>query len=127
MHGRPDARSSPVAARSSPSRSAAKSTRRANNSFIFPGVGLGVLVSRASRVTDSMFSAAAAALAGEVTADDLAAGRIYPPQNRMRDVARAVATAVANVAYDEGLATAPRPAELAAEVTRAMYWPEYVT
>jgi malate dehydrogenase (oxaloacetate-decarboxylating)(NADP+) len=100
---------------------------QANNSFIFPGVGLGVLVSRASRVTDSMFSAAAAALAGEVTADDLAAGRIYPLQNRMRDVARAVATAVANVAYDEGLATAPRPAELAAEVTRAMYWPEYVT
>ena len=100
---------------------------QANNSFIFPGVGLGVLVSRASRVTDSMFSAAAVALAGEVTADDLAAGRIYPPQNRMRDVARAVAAAVASVAYDEGLATAPRPAELAAEVTRAMYWPEYVT
>jgi malate dehydrogenase (oxaloacetate-decarboxylating)(NADP+) len=100
---------------------------QANNSFIFPGVGLGVLVSRASRVTDSMFSAAAAALAGEVGGDDVAAGRIYPPQHRMRDVARAVASAVAKVAYDEGLATATRPAEIADEVARAMYWPEYAT
>ncbi|UCH17079.1 MAG: NAD-dependent malic enzyme [Burkholderiales bacterium] len=100
---------------------------QANNSFIFPGVGLGVLVSRASRVTDSMFSAAAAALASEVGGDDVAVGRIYPPQNRMRDVARAVATAVAKVAYDEGLATATRPAGIPGEVERAMYRPEYAT
>ena len=66
-------------------------------------------------------------LAGEVGGDDVAVGRIYPPQNRMRDVARAVATAVAKVAYDEGLATATRPAGIAGEVERAMYRPEYAT
>ena len=100
---------------------------QANNSYVFPGVGLGILVSGARRATDAMFFAAATALASQVTEEDLAAGRIFPLQTRMRDVAEAVATAVARVAFDEGLATRPIPDDLPATVRRAMYRPEYAS
>ena len=52
--------------------------RQGNNSYIFPGVGLGVIVSGASRVTDDMFMAAAHALAAQVREDDLRAGQPVP-------------------------------------------------
>jgi len=100
-------------------------TGQANNSFVFPGVGLGVLASGAARVTDGMFAAAARALADQAGAEDLAAGRIFPPAARMREVAAAVAAAVARTAYAEGLATRARPADLAAHVRAGMYRAEY--
>jgi malate dehydrogenase (oxaloacetate-decarboxylating)(NADP+) len=84
---------------------------QANNAWIFPGVGAGLLLSRATRVTDDMFIAAARALAAEVTAQDLAQGRLFPATPRMREVDAAVAAAVARV---------PREAARA-----AMYRPEY--
>jgi malate dehydrogenase (oxaloacetate-decarboxylating)(NADP+) len=98
---------------------------QANNSYVFPGVGLGILVSGAKRVTDAMFFAAATALASRVTEEDLAVGRIFPLQTRMREVAEAVASAVARVAFEEGLATRPVPADLPATVRQAMYRPAY--
>ena len=98
---------------------------QANNSHIFPGVGLGVIVSGATRVTDDMFFAAAAALAGQVTEADLAAGRIFPHQSRMREVAAAVAVAVADVAGKQDLATRPLPTDLAKAMIEAMYRPAY--
>ena len=98
---------------------------QANNSYIFPGVGLGVIVSGATRVTDDMFFAAAAALADQVTEADLAVGRIFPHQSRMREVAAAVAVAVADVAGKQDLATRPLPADLAKAVIEAMYRPAY--
>jgi malate dehydrogenase (oxaloacetate-decarboxylating)(NADP+) len=98
---------------------------QANNSYIFPGVGLGLLVSGARRVVDPMFFAAAHALADCVTEGDLAAGRVFPLQDRMRDVAAAVATVVAGVAFEQGLATRPHPADIGAAVRAAMYVPEY--
>jgi malate dehydrogenase (oxaloacetate-decarboxylating)(NADP+) len=98
---------------------------QSNNSYVFPGVGLGVMVSGATRVTDAMYLAAAEALAAQVTEEDLDFGRIFPLQSRMREVAGAVATAVARVAYADGLATRPRPDDLPAAVARAMYVPEY--
>ncbi|MBS1216072.1 MAG: malate dehydrogenase [Proteobacteria bacterium] len=98
---------------------------QANNSYIFPGVGLGLMVSGATRVTDAMFFAAANTLAGMVTEADLRLGRVFPPQTRMREVAVAVATAVAGVAWDAGLAKKPRPADLRAAIASAMYQPAY--
>ena len=98
---------------------------QANNSYIFPGVGLGLLVSGASRVTDDMFLAAAHALAGQVNEEDLRVGRIFPPQARMREVAIAVATAVARVAWDSGLASTPASTDPRASVVREMYEPGY--
>jgi len=96
-----------------------------NNSYIFPGVGLGVVVSGARHVTDEMFEAAASTLAAQVTDEDMANGRIYPALNRIRDVSAAIATAVAGIAFREGLATEPEPPDLAAYVREYMYEPTY--
>lgn len=98
---------------------------QANNAFIFPGIGLGVLASGATRVTDEMFFAAAQALADQVTAEDFVVGRIFPPSSRLRDVAAAVATAVAEVAYDKGIARQPRPPDIARHVRANMYCANY--
>ena len=101
--------------------------RQGNNSYIFPGVGLGVTAVRASRVTDSMFMAAARTLAAQVTQDDLDQGSIYPPLKNIRSVSAHIAAAVADVAYREDLTQQPRPADLLAFVKAQMYEPRYIT
>ena len=98
-----------------------------NNAYIFPGVGLGVLTSRASRVTDEMFFAAARVLADEVTEADLAEGRVYPPLSRIRDVSCKIAAAVAEVAYTSDLAGRARPDDVLADVRSQMFEPDYPT
>jgi len=55
-----------------------------NNVYIFPGVGLGALAAKATRVTDSMFTAAARDLAEQVSTEDLEAGKLYPPLTGLR-------------------------------------------
>ena len=98
---------------------------QANNSYIFPGVGRGALAVGAARITDEMFLASARALADQVTPADLALGRIFPPAARMRQAATAVATAVAGIAYAQGVAARERPPDLAAYVRAAMYRADY--
>jgi malate dehydrogenase (oxaloacetate-decarboxylating)(NADP+) len=98
-----------------------------NNAYIFPGVGLGVVVSESSRVTDEMFSAAARVLSGMVLDEDLAIGRIYPGLSRIREVSRAIAIEVARIAFRRGLARCEEPADLEEAVTAAMYQPVYPT
>lgn len=96
-----------------------------NNSYIFPGVGLGVIASEATRVTDEMFYTAARVLADLVTDGDLEIGRIYPDLNRIREVSAAIATAVAEVAFQRGLTRLPHPANLRAHVEASMFDPRY--
>jgi malate dehydrogenase (oxaloacetate-decarboxylating)(NADP+) len=96
-----------------------------NNAYIFPGVGLGVVVSQARHVTDEMFAAAARTLAMEVTEEDLAKGRIYPSLAMIREVSLAIAAAVAGVAYDSGLAGASEPEDIPARVREEMFEPVY--
>jgi len=96
-----------------------------NNAYIFPGVGLGVIISGAIRVPDEMFSASAKALAAQVTEDDLALGRVYPALERIREVSAYIAAATAQVAYDRSLATVPKPDDLVAAAKAAMYEPVY--
>ncbi len=96
-----------------------------NNAYIFPGVGLGVIVSGAIRIPDEMFLASAKALAQMVGEDDLAIGRVYPALSRIREVSAVIAVAVAQVAYDRGLATVPKPADLLEAAKAAMYEPMY--
>jgi malate dehydrogenase (oxaloacetate-decarboxylating)(NADP+) len=98
-----------------------------NNSYIFPGVGLGVSAVGAKRVTDSMFLAAAKTLAQQVSEEDLALGRIYPPLTKIRDVSAYIAAAVAKIAYDEGLASEPCPYNLLACIKERMYQPNYIS
>ncbi len=99
--------------------------RQGNNSYIFPGVGLGVVACKARRVTDEMFLAAADTLAGMVSQDDLDQGSIYPSLSRMREVSAAIATRVADVAFERGLAGVPKPADTAAFIRKNMYEPTY--
>lgn len=96
-----------------------------NNAYIFPGVGLGVIISGAIRVPDEMFSASAKALAAQVTENDLALGRVYPALERIREVSAYIAAATAHVAYDRGIATMPKPDDLVAAAKAAMYEPKY--
>ena len=99
--------------------------RQGNNSYIFPGVGLGAIVSRARRVTDEMFLASARSLAALATDADLAQGSLYPPLAQVRDVSARIAVAVAEVAFARGLADTPRPTDLTAAVRDSMYEPTY--
>ena len=96
---------------------------QANNALIFPGLGLGVTVSRARRVSDGMLAAAADALAG--LSDAAAPGAaVLPPVTSLRDVSAAVAEAVARSARDEGLSDVPLDG-LAERVRAAMWEPAY--
>ena len=101
--------------------------RQGNNSYIFPGVGLGVIVSKARRVTDDMFMVAARTLAGLVDESDLAQGSLFPALSRIREVSAAIATAVAESAYASGLAGKPRPRDVLADVKSQMYDPRYAS
>jgi malate dehydrogenase (oxaloacetate-decarboxylating)(NADP+) len=98
---------------------------QANNAYAFPGIGLGVIACEAVSVTDEMFSVAAKALADAVSEDDLAQRRIYPSLTKIKEVSTAIATAVAEVAYSQGLAKKPKPDNLSAYIRFQMYEPEY--
>ena len=100
-------------------------SRQGNNSYIFPGVGLGVIAVGASRVTDDMFMAAARALAETVMTSDLDQGSLYPPLQSIRSASLAVATAVAEVAFRDGLAGVERPGDLVEYIRSQMYQPDY--
>ena len=99
---------------------------QANNAYVFPGIGLGVVASEASRVTDEMFFVAAKALAEEVSENDLNQMRIYPPLSSIRQVSAKIALAVAEVAYKRGLAQHPKPRDLPGYIESQMYDPTYV-
>jgi malate dehydrogenase (oxaloacetate-decarboxylating)(NADP+) len=99
--------------------------RQGNNSYIFPGVGLGAIASGSRLVTDEMFMAAAHTLAYLVNPDDIEQGSLYPALPRIREVSAHIATAVAEVAYKRGLATAPAPNNLMAFIESQMYDPRY--
>ncbi|RJR34590.1 MAG: NAD-dependent malic enzyme [Deltaproteobacteria bacterium] len=96
-----------------------------NNVYIFPGVGLGAIASQARHVTDEMFSVAAKTLAALVSEEDLEQGSLFPPLPKIREVSAAIAAAVAEVAYERGLATVPQPENLQEVIKSLMYEPKY--
>jgi malate dehydrogenase (oxaloacetate-decarboxylating) len=98
---------------------------QANNALIFPGLGLGVTVCRARRVSDPMLAAAAQALA-DLSGAGAPGAAVLPPVTSLRAVSAAVAAAVARAAQEEGLAGAPLE-DPAGQVRRAMWEPVYPT
>lgn len=96
-----------------------------NNAYIFPGVGLGAVVSGARRVTDDMFLAAAGVLAEQASAEDLACGRVFPGLNRIREVSALIAAEVAGIAWRQGLASEPQPEDIPGHVRTQMFVPVY--
>lgn len=99
--------------------------RQGNNSYIFPGVGLGAIASGARLVTDEMFMAAAHTLANCVTGADLEQGSLYPALPRIREVSAHIGAAVAHVAYQAGLTQGQAPNDLLGYVETQMYDPRY--
>ncbi len=99
--------------------------RQGNNSYIFPGVGLGGIVSQARHITDDMFMAAAHALAHLVSEADLEQGSLYPALPRIREVSAHIAKAVADTAAKQGLAGKPQPPDMLAHIQAQMYDPHY--
>jgi malate dehydrogenase (oxaloacetate-decarboxylating)(NADP+) len=99
--------------------------RQGNNSYIFPGVGLGAIASGTRLVTDEMFMAAARALAQLVSESDIEQGSLYPALPRIREVSAHIAAAVAGIAYERGLATGQLPNDLVGYIQSQMYDPHY--
>lgn len=96
-----------------------------NNVFVFPGVGLGVIASRARRVTNEMFVAAARALAEFSPAVHDPAESLYPALEHVRKISRCVALAVGAEAMRLGLAETITREELARRVEAMMWVPRY--
>ncbi|PIA64685.1 hypothetical protein AQUCO_00100265v1 [Aquilegia coerulea] len=99
---------------------------QANNAYIFPGFGLGLIMSGTIRVHDDLLLAASEALAGQVTQENYDKGLIYPPFKNIRKISAKIAANVAAKAYDLGLATRlPRPENLESFAESCMYSPDY--
>ncbi len=97
-----------------------------NNVFIFPAVGLGLLASKARRVTDKMMLAGAKALGDHSPAIRDPAASLLPSVRTIREVALEIAYAVALKAQEEGLAPACEPEALRQEVIASQWIPEYI-
>ncbi len=98
---------------------------QANNMLVFPGVGLAAIVSRATEITDEMFRVAATTLASLVSADRISQGALYPPIGDLRRVSRAIATAVATQARQDGVAHMAPGDDIETAVAAAMWEPSY--
>jgi malate dehydrogenase (oxaloacetate-decarboxylating) len=97
-----------------------------NNSYIFPGVGMGAIAVQARRITNIMFMSAAKALADLSPARSDPHGNLLPPVTALREIAVAVARAVARQAIAEGLASPRTDAEIDAAIAAKMWEPKYL-
>ncbi|KAH6774227.1 NADP-malic enzyme 3 [Perilla frutescens var. frutescens] len=99
---------------------------QANNAYIFPGFGLGLIMSGTIRIHDDLLLAASEALAAQVTEENYAKGLIYPPFTNIRKISAHIAANVAAKAYELGLASRlPRPKDLVKFAESCMYTPVY--
>jgi malate dehydrogenase (oxaloacetate-decarboxylating)(NADP+) len=97
-----------------------------NNVYIFPGVGLGAVACKARRITNDMFLTAAKTLAALVTPADLQQGSVYPSLQKIKEISKLIAMAVAEAAYEKKLAAASKPIDMKAFIQSHMWEPVYV-
>ncbi|MCE2998468.1 MAG: NAD-dependent malic enzyme [Betaproteobacteria bacterium] len=97
--------------------------RQGNNSYIFPGIGLGAIAAKTRVITDDMFMKSAHTLAQLVTESDLAQGSLYPALPRIREVSAKIAAATATSAKDSGLAGRLAQQEMLKDIEAQMYDP----
>ncbi|THG19738.1 NADP-dependent malic enzyme-like isoform X1 [Camellia sinensis] len=99
---------------------------QSNNAYIFPGLGLGLIMSGTIRVHEDMLLAASEALAAQVTEENYEKGLIFPPFTSIRNISAQIAANVAAKSYELGLAThLPRPRNLIKFAESCMYSPIY--
>ncbi|HIF51118.1 MAG TPA: NAD-dependent malic enzyme [Thiotrichaceae bacterium] len=96
-----------------------------NNVYIFPGIGLGAIISETTVITEDMFLTAAQVLADQVTQEDFDKGMIYPPLKNIREVSYNIALAVAEHAYAGKTTKSKRPDDLENKIKDYMYDPNY--
>jgi malic enzyme len=96
-----------------------------NNAFVFPGVGLGVLISEASRVTESLFLAAAKTLAEFTCAQESWNGALYPSLQHLRQISQMIGLRVAQTARDEGFGRTLDDESLKADIEDYVWYPSY--
>lgn len=96
-----------------------------NNAYIFPGVGLGMIVCQANSIPDSVFLEAAKALSQAVTEQDLEKGSIYPQLDEIRVASLNIAVAVAEFAFEQGLTEMEKPDDIRQYIAEYMYQPYY--
>ncbi|KAB1225047.1 NAD-dependent malic enzyme 62 kDa isoform, mitochondrial [Morella rubra] len=109
-----------------------------NNMYLFPGIGLGTLLSGSRIISDGMLQAAAECLAAYMTEEEVLKGTIYPSISSIRDITKEVAAAVVKEAIEEDLAEGYREMdarelqklsqeEIVEYVKKNMWSPEYPT
>lgn len=97
-----------------------------NNSYIFPGIALAVMACSVHTIPEETFLVAARALADQVTAEELAEGRIYPCLKKIQQVSVKIATKTAQYFFSEGLSTIrPEPEDKELFIRQHQYVYEY--
>jgi malate dehydrogenase (oxaloacetate-decarboxylating) len=96
-----------------------------NNSYIFPGIGLGVLAVGANRVTDEMLLASSNVLAAASSAASRGSADLLPPLQQITEVSKSIAFAVAKVAQAQGHALEISDAQLHARIDQIFWTPHY--
>lgn len=96
-----------------------------NNAYIFPGMGLGAITANARCINDELFLVAAQTLAAQVTDKNIEEGTLYPPLSQIRTISLKIATAVAEKAFEMGIARNKRPKDVEQTISDYMYNPNY--
>jgi malate dehydrogenase (oxaloacetate-decarboxylating)(NADP+) len=96
-----------------------------NNAYIFPGMGLGVIIANASSIPDELFLTAAKKLSELVSDENIENGAIYPRLNKIRTISLEIAFSVAEKAFDLGIARNKKPKNLRQSIKDYMYNPNY--
>ena len=96
-----------------------------NNAYIFPGVGLGIMLSQAEVISDNLFLAAAETLSDLVSEEQLSSGQLYPSLKDIRKVSKEIAITVAKKAFSEGLTNLAVPKDIESSLDRIIYDPVY--
>ncbi len=96
-----------------------------NNAYVFPGMGLGAIIANASKISDELFLTAAKTLAEMVSDKNIKDGSLYPRLNEIRNISLEIAFAVAEKAYQLGIARNEKPKNLKQSIKDYMYNPNY--
>ncbi len=98
---------------------------QANNAYIFPGLGLGIVVSQPKIIADETFHIAAQRLAEIVTEEEIERGSVLPPLKNIREISLEIAVAVATYIFDNGMSGIEKPQDLRKSIREYMYDPKY--